>query len=107
MPLIKYGFSLADIEKLYNEYDCRLLPNIFKLVAKQNSIDLLRNKLIVSESINFGYIGSKPDKRKKNQKEYAKWQRKQLKQIAKLEGRKIESNTFWDRFKKKKKSRKF
>jgi hypothetical protein len=84
-----------------------LLPNIFKLVAKQNSIDLLRNRLLIAEAINFGYTGSKPDKRKRNQKEYAKWQKKQLRKIAKLEGRKIESNTFWDRFKKKKRSRRF
>lgn len=61
-------------------------------------IKLLSDKLILSEVINYAYLGSKPDKYKRNQKAFAAWQSRIQAKILKLIGQK--TYTIWDSFKK-------
>jgi hypothetical protein len=78
---------------------------------KEKQRQRLIRKLDTAEAFNLAYVGSRPSKGKKNMKAYERWQKKQIKKIAELEGRKIKTQTVWDALRrnkrKGKRSRKF
>jgi hypothetical protein len=94
---LQNGFSLQDIERIDKE-DVRSINALIKEIEKQEEIKNLKLKLLIAESFNFAYVGSKPDKTKGNQSEYKRWIRNIETKIAKLQKQKID--TIWETIKK-------
>ena len=65
-----------------------------KEVAKLEEIEHLANKLDLAEIINVAYVGSKPDKQKRNQRQFKSWQSALIGKINKLLKR--ARQTVWD-----------
>jgi len=61
---------------------------------RAEAIHRIQRKLDVAEAFNHAYVGSQYDKRSRTSRGYARWQRKNESQIAKLEERKV--YTIWD-----------
>jgi hypothetical protein len=94
LPLIEAGFSIADIEAIYEAEDPRTLMSVLKEVRKRNEISRLLGKLDLAEAFNHAYIGSRPDKHGRNQATYSRWLRSIERQVAKLQGQTL--HTLWD-----------
>ena len=107
--MLNAGFTFCDIEKLYKYYDIRTFNTFIIEALKYDKKQKLIKKRDTAEAFNMAYVGSKPSKGEKSQREYSKWQRKIIKEIAKLESRKIQQETVWQRLrgKGKRKSRRF
>lgn len=103
-PLLLAGFSLFEIETLYNDSDVRTYHAILSAAQKQNEIRRLQQKLDIAEAFNHAYVGSKPGAKRgdrTNQRMYDKWQRKIEREIAKKRGQGIV--TVWDQLGKSRK----
>lgn len=98
--MVRNGFSLHDVEKLYEEYDYRAYKAIIAECLKQEKVERLAAKLASAEAFNFAYGGSKT---KKGYSSFGKWQRNIVNQINRLNG--IKQTTFWE--KKRRRSFKF
>jgi hypothetical protein len=90
--LIEIGFSPTEIERLDAE-DVRTVRMLAAEVRRQKVVDALLLKLDIAEAVNFAMVGSTPDKHRRNESTYGRWQRSVLAQVAKLTGR--ETETVW------------
>ena len=82
---------MEDIEKLYNEYDARMIPVLINEVRKQNDIDRLLQQLDIAEAFNVAYVGSTGQRKGK---EYHNWRTKKMNAIYKILG--MKQATIWD-----------
>src|SRR3972149_10284598 len=58
LHLVKWGFTLADIEAMAYGYDHRLFPLTVREVVRLEAIDRLQRKLDTAEAFNHAYVGS-------------------------------------------------
>lgn len=99
MSLVKFGFSLDDIEKLNYETDIRLMRAVFQQYSSFKEIEQLNMKLNVAEAVNAAIVGSSPDKEKRNIRTYRRWKRGLIYKINKLLEDK-ELDTIWNSIRK-------
>ena len=99
LRLVRWGFSLADAEKLWDEYDFRLYGQVVERVGVLMEIEALIKKLDLAEVINVAYVGSKADKNGRNARQFRAWRTRQIGNINKLLKRAMQ--TVWERIGKK------
>lgn len=106
MTLIKFGFSISDIEKIEKEFDIRYRNAIYANIWKQEQIAALRLKLTIAEGVKWGNIGSTYDKQHSNQNQYNNWFSATNNQITELVGVNIQKATAWNKLEEEIKRRK-
>lgn len=100
MSLIRYGFSIDDLDRLGNEFDQRFVNDIFNKIGEEKEVELLTNQLYIAEAVQVAIIGTMPGPKKNktaNKKSYQAWVRQVKRKIAKIRREKIPS--WWDRAK--------
>lgn len=96
---MRWGFSLEEIDELWNEHDPRLFEKVLEEVARLEELDRLKLNMDLAQAINAAYIGSQPSKNGANQRQFLAWQRKNLREQDKLLGRRRQ--TIWSNISRK------
>jgi hypothetical protein len=107
LVLIDYGFSLQDVELLYDKYDVRVVNYILDKTVKEIQVKEIKHKLDMAEAFHFAYFGSQPKQKGKASpsKALRRWRIGQASMLKKLRGEKVYNA--WDKRKRMKKSIKF
>jgi hypothetical protein len=104
LGLVRFGFSLEEIDKLNYKTDIRLMRAIFNEYSSYKEVERLIFKLDISEAVHSAIVGTKYDKGGRNFRRYKRWKRSIIYRINKLTKNK-ELDTVWNTVKRSRKLR--
>lgn len=95
LRLVKWGFTLRDVEDVFERHDKRLWGALLARVTTLEAVDKTRRQLDLAEAMNVALVGSQPDKQHRNLGVYRSWRGNKGRFIDKLLLRLTQ--TIWDR----------